>query len=128
MSRIHWTALVLGTVLALISGGAGAQGVPPSQPAYLVVEINVTDPEGFSEYAEKATQTVQQYGGSFVTFGENIQTIEGPDPNGTFVIIKFPSADDATKWLTSPEYTAVKGIRHRTAEARQYLVEGVPTE
>ena len=51
-----------------------------------------------------------------------------PEPNGTFVIIKFPSAVEAARWLNSPEYTAVKGIRHRTAEARQYLVEGVPTE
>lgn len=117
--------------VALSAPAALAQGqvsptTTPANPAYLVVEINVKDKEGFKEYAEKATQTVLQHGGRFVTFGENIQTIEGPNPNGTFVIIQFKSLDDAKGWLSSPEYAAVKGIRHRTADARQYLVEGLP--
>lgn len=127
MSRLHRIVLLTGALLGLALG-VGSEAQAQSQPAYLVVEIRVTDPEGFAEYAEKATQTVLQYGGSFLTFGENIQTIEGPDPNGTYVIIRFDSADDASRWLNSPEYNAVKGIRHRTAETRQYLVEGPPAQ
>ena len=97
-------------------------------PAYLVVEIEVNDQAGFSEYAEKATATVLQYGGDFVVLGAAAQTVEGSEPDGSIVIIRFGSVDEARKWLTSPEYSAVKPLRHRTADTRQYLVEGLPTE
>lgn len=110
------------------AGTLGAHAEPQPGPGYLLVEINVKDPEGFKEYAERATRTVEQYGGDFVILGGKTQTIEGPDPDGTFVVIKFSSVEAAKKWLDSPEYGAVKGIRHRTAETRQYLVEGLPTE
>lgn len=117
-------ALAFSAPAALAQSQASLTTTPP--PAYLVVEIKVKDKDGFKEYAEKATPTVLQHGGKFLTFGEKIHTVEGPDANGTFVIVEFKNVEDAKRWLASPEYTAVKGIRHRTADARQYLVEGLP--
>jgi len=129
MMPIRHFAMGLGFAAALpLAGAAPAHAQAQSGPGYLVVEINVKDPDGFAEYAEKATETVKNHGGRFLTLGSKVQTIEGPDPNGTFVIIAFDSVEAAKKWLDSPEYGAVKGIRHRTAEARQYLVEGLPAE
>jgi len=113
---------------AFTLAGTPTHAEPKPGPGYLLVEINVKDPEGFKEYADKATKTVEQYGGKFIILGGKTQTIEGPDPNGAFVVIKFDSVSAADKWLRSPEYSAVKGIRHRTADSRQYLVEGLPIE
>ncbi|MCT7377465.1 DUF1330 domain-containing protein [Chelativorans salis] len=122
-------ATVAGSVIALAFAGTTATWAQSQPgPAYLVVEVNVKDQEGFNEYAEKATETVHQHGGAFMVLGATAQTVEGAEPNGNIVIIKFGSVDQAQKWLTSPEYSAVKGIRHRTADTRQYLVEGLPAE
>jgi uncharacterized protein (DUF1330 family) len=51
--------------------------------------------------------------------------VEGELPNGNVVLIQFPSVEQAKAWLESPEYGAVKDIRHRTANTRQVLVEGL---
>jgi len=120
--------ITAGVGFAFALAGTPTHAEPKPGPGYLLVEINVKDPEGFQEYAEQATRTVEQYGGEFIVLGGKTQTIEGPDPNGAFVVIKFDSVSAADKWLRSPEYSAVKGIRHRTADSRQYLVEGLPIE
>jgi uncharacterized protein (DUF1330 family) len=120
---------VIGTVAALsFAAAATTQAQSNSGPAYLVVEVNVKDQEGFNEYAQKATETVSQYGGSFIVMDGSPNAVEGAEPNGNVVIIRFDNVADAKEWLASPEYSAVKGIRHRTADTRQYLVEGFPPE
>lgn len=129
MKFVHHIAA--GTLCAAAFAFAGSVAIlAQSQPgpAYLVVELDVKDQEGFMDYAKKATKTVSQYGGNFVVLGTKAQTIEGADPNGVITIIEFGSMDEAQNWLNSPEYSAVKGIRHSTAETRQYLVEGLPKQ
>jgi uncharacterized protein (DUF1330 family) len=116
----------LGVAAALtVAGIAPGQAQAGPGPAYLVVELDVKDHGGFMEYAEKATQTVSQYGGTFIVLAREASAIEGAAPDGVVTIIKFDSVDGARKWLDSPEYSDVKGIRHATADTRQYLVEGV---
>ena len=129
MKSVCQFAMAAGTLFSLILvDGTGVHAQDNSGPAYLVVEVDVKDQEGFNEYAEKATQTIAQYGGTFIVMDENPQTIEGAEPDGNVVIIKFDSISDAKKWLNSPEYSVVKGIRHKAADTRQYLVEGLPVD
>jgi len=128
MKLTRWSLITAGVGFAFALAGTPTHAEPKPGPGYLLVEINVKDPEGFQEYAEQATRTVEQYGGEFIVLGGKTKTNKGPDPNGAFVVIKFDSVSAADKWLRSPEYSAVKGIRHRTADSRQYLVEGLPIE
>ena len=129
MLPAHKLSIAVAMALSLTCAGTLAtHAQTKAGPAYLVVEISVKDEDGFNEYAEKATRTVEQYGGKFIVLGATAKAIEGPEPNGASVIIKFDSVKDAESWLNSPEYSAVKGIRHRTADARQYLVEGLPEQ
>lgn len=127
-SKHRFAVALLTATNVMFAGMVAIHAQTRSGPAYLVVEVNVKDQEGFNEYAEKATQTVSQYGGTFIVMDGNPQTIEGSDPHGNVVIIRFDSVDDAHTWLSSPEYSQVKGIRHRTADTRQYLVGGLPAE
>jgi uncharacterized protein (DUF1330 family) len=112
-------------IALLLAAQISAQAQSSEGPAYLVVELEVTDQQGFQEYAEKATKTVSDFGGSFVVLAREARAIEGADPEGVVTIIRFDSLADAQRWLESPEYSAVKPIRHATANTRQYLVEGV---
>lgn len=107
---------------------ASSYGQSKSGPGYVVVELNVTDEAGFKEYAAKVPETIEKYGGTFIVQGGKVQTIEGAEPNGIIVILKFGGVEDAQNWLNSSEYSEIKGIRQKTAETRQLLVEGLPSE
>lgn len=127
MKSLHQFATAAGISLALAaSSGAGAYAQEASGPAYIVVELNVTDQEGFQEYAQKVPETIAQYGGTYIVRGGNAETLEGAEPNGRVVILRFDSVEDAHSWMSSPEYNAIKDIRSQTAETRSYLVEGLP--
>jgi uncharacterized protein (DUF1330 family) len=127
MTSKYQLAMTIGAAAALFVVGAPAgQAQTGPGPAYLVVELNVKNQQAFMEYAEKATRTVSQYGGSFVVLAREAKAIEGTEPDGVVTIIRFDSIGDAQAWLDSAEYSQVKGIRHASADTRQYLVEGVP--
>jgi uncharacterized protein (DUF1330 family) len=125
MNCTHNLARVLGTAAAALLAAVAAQAQTQPGPAYVVVEVAVEDLEGFAEYADKATTTVSEYGGSFIVLAADALVIEGAEPDGFVTILKFDSVQAAQDWLTSPEYSAVKGIRHSSARTRQYLVGGV---
>ncbi|MGC8855290.1 MAG: DUF1330 domain-containing protein, partial [Anaerolineae bacterium] len=38
-------------------------------PAYVIVDIEVTDPEGYKEYVQMAPAAVKQYGGRYLARG-----------------------------------------------------------
>ena len=45
--------------------------------AYVIVDVDVTDPEGYKEYAKLATATVALYGGRYLARGGSNETLEG---------------------------------------------------
>lgn len=126
LSRSRSSMFLAAAVLGLASGNVvWAQDKVP--PAYLLVELNVTDPEGFQAYANKVPGTIEQHGGSIIA-NDEADTIEGEAPNGRVIVLKFANVSDAQAWLKSPDYVAIKGIRHETATTRQLLVEGLAVE
>lgn len=93
--------------------------------AYIVVDVEVTDPEEYRTYAQQTQATIEKYGGKFIVRGGQTETIEGDWRPGRFVILEFPSAEQARTWYSSPEYTAIIGIRHHAANSRMILAQGV---
>ncbi len=92
---------------------------------YIVVEVEVTNPTEYQTYAKQTTATLEPYGGKFIVRGGNAETLEGGWQPKRFVIIEFPGVEQAKAWYNSPEYTAIIGIRHRSANSRMILVQGV---
>jgi len=45
--------------------------------AYIIVEIEITDPVGYDEYKKQAAATVEQYGGKYIVRGGACETLEG---------------------------------------------------
>ena len=83
---------------------------------YVVVHLEVTDPEKFEDYRGKVPATIEQYGGGYLVRGGALETVEGdPLPDRT-VMLEFPSVAQAKTWYNSPEYrvTGVSGD-HRIA-------------
>jgi uncharacterized protein (DUF1330 family) len=94
-------------------------------PAYIIVEIEVTDPVGYEEYKKRAAATVEQYGGKYIVRGGACETLEGDWKPKRIVVLQFDNMERAKAWLNSPEYIEPRKQRHRTAKTRMILAEGL---
>jgi uncharacterized protein (DUF1330 family) len=93
--------------------------------AYVLAEIEITNPEGYKEYTILVPATIEKYGGHFIVRGGKAQVLEGEWPERRRVIIEFPSVDAARKWWDSTEYEKPKAMRRASSKGRLLLLEGV---
>lgn len=98
---------------------------PYDMPAYIIVEIEITDPVGYEEYKELAGPTVEQHGGKYIVRGGACETLEGDWNPKRIVILQFQNMERAKAWLNCPEYAEPRKMRHRTAKTRMIVVEGL---
>ena len=93
-------------------------------PAYVVAEVEVTNPAGYESYRPLAGASVAQYGGKFVVRGGKAELIEGSQEPARIVVIEFPDNAAAKRWYNSPEYQEALKIRLANSTGRVILVEG----
>ncbi|MDH3440097.1 MAG: DUF1330 domain-containing protein [Gammaproteobacteria bacterium] len=92
--------------------------------AYLVVDIDVTDPEQYQGYVKKAPAFVEKHGGKYIVRGGDTKLVEGDWHPGRFVVVEFPSRERAQAFLDDSEYQAVADIRRASTSSNMILVEG----
>ncbi len=92
---------------------------------YLVVHLDVHDPEGFEKYRDKVAPTVAQYGGKYLVRGGAMEMVEGDALPPRTVILEFPSLEQAKTWYNSPEYQEILGLRLAAANGSAQFVEGI---
>lgn len=93
--------------------------------AYVIVDIEVTDPVGYEEYKKLAAPTVAQYGGKYLARGGATETLEGEWQPKRLVILEFENMERAKAWLNSEEYRPARQLRHRYARSKMVVVAGV---
>ena len=93
-------------------------------PAYVILDIEVTDPDGYTAYRERSGATVEQHGGRFLVRGGDPQTVEGDWAPSRIVVLEFPSEEQARAWYDSAEYQEILPIREANATSRAVLVQG----
>lgn len=93
--------------------------------AYVIVDIQVTDPVRYEDYKSLAAPTVELYGGKYIARGGKTETLEGDWSPTRLVILQFDSSEQAKKWLNSDEYREARALRHQTANSQMLLIEGV---
>jgi uncharacterized protein (DUF1330 family) len=124
--------LALALLAGLLIGVAGAKTIHAQQakapPAYVIAEVEVTDPAALKEYGEKAPQIIASFNGRYVVRGGNIQALEGEPPKGFVVVIAFDSAAKAREWYDSPAYSAIRPFRQAATKSRLFIAEGVATQ
>ena len=92
--------------------------------AYVIVEVNVTDPALYEDYKKLVPGTVAKYGGRFAVRGGKIDVKEGDWSPTRLVVLEFPTMEQARKWYDSPEYAPALALRLKAANAKLILVEG----
>ena len=94
--------------------------------AYVIVEVEVHNPEAYREYQRQVPDTLTPYGGKFVVHGGSSETLEGDWQPARVVMLEFPNVGQAKAWHSSPAYQAIIPIRQRNATTKFLtVVEGV---
>lgn len=94
-------------------------------PAYMVVQINITDPDQFARYRAAVPSVVEAFGGRYLVRGAPVEVMEGSHDGRRLVLFEFPSLEAIQKFWHSPEYAAVKPLRDNAAEVDAWAVPGV---
>jgi uncharacterized protein (DUF1330 family) len=92
--------------------------------AYVIVDLTVTDPAAFQQYASRIVDVVENCGGKYIVASENIERLEGDWRPQRLVVIQFESITRAKLWLQHDHYGELREIRHRAAKTNMIVVEG----
>ena len=95
-----------------------------SVSAYLVVDIDVTDPEQYQGYVRKAPAFVEKHGGKYIVRSGDTAVVEGDWHPSRFVVVEFPTRQQAQAFLNDAEYQAVADTRRASTTSNMILVEG----
>ncbi len=91
---------------------------------YIIVDLDVTDPEKFAKYREQVSPLIEAYGGKYIVRGGEHEVLEGGWNPNRLVVLEFESAAAAKKFWDSDDYAPVKKMRHESAQSNIVLVEG----
>jgi uncharacterized protein (DUF1330 family) len=93
--------------------------------AYWIARSQVLDPVRYMKYAEKVPPILSAHGGVVHVRGGDYKVIEGPSRFTRFVVIEFPSMENALACYYSPEYQAARSFRlHGAGEVEIIFVNG----
>jgi uncharacterized protein (DUF1330 family) len=112
----------LGIGVAAMNGLQGGQAKAP--PAYVISNIEVTDPAGYQKYGEAAAAVVATYHGKILVRGGKAVVFDGRAPQRV-VLIEFPSLADAERWRSSPEFQKLKPLQQQSSKyIESFAIEG----
>jgi len=94
-------------------------------PAYLIAEVQVTDPAAYEDYRKQVPAIIAKYGGRYLVRGGKVETKEGGWAPPRFVIVEFPTMEQARKFYESAEYAPVLAIRTKASNSKLILAEGL---
>ena len=93
-------------------------------PAYIIADIDVTDPQGYEEYRARVPAVIAALGGRYLVRGGAVEQLEGGWPLKRCAVLAFEDMAALKAFWESPEYRPLRDIRERTAKSRIVAVEG----
>lgn len=93
-------------------------------PAYIIANIEITDPDAYAGYRKGVAATVEAFGGRFLARGGRAEALEGSYAVKRIVVIEFPDYERAKAWWDSPGYRALRDLRQRASRGDLVVVEG----
>lgn len=93
--------------------------------AYLVADIDVTDPAQFEEYKKLAPAAIAKFGGRYLIRGGAYEAVEGDWKPQRLTVVEFDSMDKAKAFYHSAQYQTAIKARAGAATMNMLLVQGV---
>lgn len=94
-------------------------------PAYLVADVQVTDPVRYEDYKKLAATAIAKFGGRYLVRGGAHTTVEGEWKPNRLVIMEFADVATARRFYDSPEYREARAARANAAKGQFVIVEGL---
>jgi uncharacterized protein (DUF1330 family) len=94
-------------------------------PAYIIVDVNVTNPQRYEDYKKLTPGSLVPFEGKFIVRGGASETLEGDWHPGRIVVLQFPSMEKAKAWWSLDGYAPAKALRQATSITRMIMVDGV---
>jgi len=94
-------------------------------PAYVIVNVEVSDTQQYEVYKEMAPASIESFGGRYLVRGGPIDILEGRWSPRRVVVLEFPDKSAALRWWNSSEYSDAKAMRQGCAYTELVVVEGV---
>lgn len=97
--------------------------------AYVVVKLEITDPERFKTYRQLLFASVEKFGGKFlVRGGAAMVELEGSWDAPRMMVLEFASLELTTSWYHSLEYGGAIEARKGAATFHRVALEGITPE
>ena len=80
-------------------------------PAYWLARSKITDPAAYKRYTDQVPGIMAKYGGRILARGGRFEILEGPKKFERFVVIEFPTLEQAVACHESPEYQTASAHR-----------------
>ena len=93
--------------------------------AYIIVDVQITDPTAYERYKAAVPATLAAYGGRFLVRGGAAETLEGDWRPNRLVVLEFDSDERAKAWWCSHEYAGPKQLRQSASVTNMIVVSGV---
>ena len=93
--------------------------------AYLIADVNVTDPAVYERYRQGVPATIAAYGGRYLARGGRTEVLEGDWQPHRVVILEFPSMARLQEWYRSPDYAPLTALRQASASSTVVITEGL---
>ncbi|MCB9946292.1 MAG: DUF1330 domain-containing protein [Rhodospirillaceae bacterium] len=93
--------------------------------AYLIAQIEVTDPQAYEAYKSQVPALIERYGGEYLVRGGALEVLEGDWAMPRTIILRFPSMEAARAWYTAADYQPVKALRRQASIGNVVLVDGM---
>ena len=94
-------------------------------PAYVIADVEVTNPELFEEYRKLVPATVEAFGGKYIVRGGDSEVVEGDWTPSRTVIIEFENFEQAKAWHSSEMYAGPKQMRIDSTNSSVIIVDGL---
>lgn len=121
--------IVLGMLASFGLGAGIVEGLhaQASPPAYVISEIDVTNPDAYAkEYVPLANKALADSGQKRLVSGGKTISLSGAPPASRIVLSMFENLEKAKAAYSSPAYLEARKIGDQYGKLRIFAVEGIP--
>ncbi len=94
--------------------------------AYAIGRLRSGDWSWLKEYGPITAALIEKHGGRYLARGGEMQRLEGDEPlPDAYVMLEFPSLEQARAWYEDAEYAPMIELRRQHSEIEFVLVDGI---
>ena len=96
-------------------------------PVYMIVNLKINDPDQYRIYEKGFFPFLKKHNGSFITFDDSPECLEGEKPMqfDRVIIFSFASEKDANYWWNDDGYQELSKHRRAATEITLQKVKGM---